>query len=266
MTTLSAPTRETATGPVPVGAERLATRRFLSTVARDPYLDPRPQEMRVSEVMHSGVVAAHETAAFKQIVDALVRNRVSGVPVIDDRRRVVGVVSESDLLARTAGTQLTLPDDRPTRSYLERRRDLHGTVARDLMSGPAVVTTPGATVGAAARLCARRHVRRLPVVDDNHVLVGIVTRADLLRVFLRPDAQIRAELGDELPRIVSPTDAAAVDVRVSDGVASLRGTVGLRTSAAAIVRHARSVSGVVAVDGSRLHYRVDDRGPGCRGS
>lgn len=265
MTTLSAPTREAAANPVPVDPDQLATRRFLSTIVRDTSRNPRPHPaaMRVREVMRSGVVAAHEEAAFKEIVDAMIRNGISAVPVIDQRRRVVGMVSESDLLGRLAGVRLALPAGHLISSYVERRHALRGIIARDLMTVPAIVTTAETTVEAAAHLCSRSHVRRLPVVDDDHVLVGIVTRADLLRAFLLPDEEIRDDLRDRLNRIVSPADAA-VDIGVAEGVVTLSGTVELRTLAAALIRHARAVSGVIAVDGSQLHYRVDDRGQDYR--
>lgn len=261
MTTLSAPIRETAANSVPADPDQLATRRFLSTVIHDTHNGPRQQSpvMRVREVMRAGVVAAHEEAAFKEIVDAIVRNRVSAVPVIDHQRRVVGVVSESDLFGRLAGIHLVPQADRLLSRDVGQRRALKGIIARDLMAMPAVVTTPETTVEAAAYLCARRHVRRLPVVNDDQVLVGTVTRADLLRVFLRPDEEIRDEVRNEICAIALSSQPEAVGVEVSEGVVTLCGTVEARTLAAAITRCARSVSGVIAVDGSQLHHRVDDR-------
>jgi len=121
----------------------------------------------VEAVMVRGVVAAREQARFQDIVDALARNHVGAVPVLDERRRVVGMISASDLLAHSHPT-LT-------------------ATARELMTSPAFVTTPDATVESAARLAAHKRVQRLPVVDSDGVLVGIVARADLLRVFLRSD-------------------------------------------------------------------------------
>ena len=138
-----------------------------------------PATATVGDVMHPGVVAAHENAAFKQIVDALVRNGISAVPVIDDNRRVVGVVSESDLLAR-------LSDGRPAP---------RAATARELMTAPPVVTQRGTPVADAAHLATQAGVRRLPVVDSDGVLVGIVTRADLLKGLLRPDEETTEDGG-----------------------------------------------------------------------
>jgi CBS domain-containing protein len=261
MNTLSASTQQPATNPFPADPDRLATSRFLSAVVRDRQRGAGPQRaaVRVRDVMHPGVVAAHEEAAFKEVVDAIIRNRISAVPVIDQQRRVVGVVSESDLLGRIAGAHMVLPTGDLVHTYATRQRALRGTTARDLMTAPAVVTTPDATVESAAHLSARRHVRRLPVVSEEHVLVGMVTRADLLRVFLRPDEEIGAEVRDEFHRIAPPADEAAVDITVAEGVVTLTGTVERRALAETIARFARSVSGVIAVDGSQLSYPVDRR-------
>ena len=139
-----------------------------------------PTTATVGDVMHPGVVAAHEEAAFKQIADALVRNGVSAVPVIDDDRKVVGVVSESDLLARTSD---------------EAHPDLDDVTARELMTTPPVVTRRDVPVAEAAHLATQAGVRRLPVVDSDGVLVGIVTRADLLKGLLRSDEETAEDGG-----------------------------------------------------------------------
>jgi CBS domain-containing protein len=189
----------------------------------------------------------------------MVRNHVSVVPVLDAGRRVVGVVSEADLMARLAGGRLVLPTGHLLRGHAERRAKIGATTARELMTAPAVVTTPYTTVQEAAELCARSRVRRLPVVDEDGVLVGIVTRGDLLRVFLRPDRDIREDVRrgvrDEA-RLFNPN---AVDIEVHEGVVTLRGRVGTRLIADALARRAHDVSGVVAVDDTALRYDVDDR-------
>ena len=123
----------------------------------------------VSAVMVRGVVAAREQARFQDIVQALARNHVGAVPVLDEQRRVVGMISASDLLAHS--------------------RPMLTATARELMTAPAVVTTADATVESATRLAAHKRVQRLPVVDADGVLVGIVARADLLRVFLRGSSE-----------------------------------------------------------------------------
>jgi CBS-domain-containing membrane protein len=100
----------------------------------------------VRDVMVTSVVAAPEQAVFKEIADALIRNRVSAVPVIDADRRVVGLVSEADLLARVSRAHLSLPRSHGLSARREERRKLHAATARELMTSPAVVITPHAAI------------------------------------------------------------------------------------------------------------------------
>jgi CBS domain-containing protein len=247
------------------GEERESTtRRYLTAVAHrgtpgEDRGEAAPAATFVRELMHPGVVAAHEGAQFKEIVDALVRNRISAVPVIDADRRVVGVVTEADLMARLAGGRLVLPAGHLLSAPGERRAKLRATTARELMTTPPVVTTPYTTVQEAAELCARSRVRRLPVVDEQGVLVGIVTRGDLLRVFLRPDRDIRDDVRRGVLDEAQLFNPNAIDVEVHEGTVTLRGRVGTRLVAEAVTRRAYDVSGVVAVDDSALRYDVDDR-------
>ena len=256
-------TARTGTIPNPGAASYESTLRYLSAVAgseshrrgRAASIPPGPEAVR--DVMVTGVVAAHEGALFKEIVDALVRNRVSAVPVIDADRRVLGIVSESDLLARVSGTHLALPRGHRLSRRGERRRKLHAATARELMTSPAVVISPDAAIADAAFHAARARVRRLPVVDGNGVLVGIVTRSDLLRVFLRPDAQIRADIRQNVVVGAFILDPGSVEVAVDEGVVTLRGQLERKLLAVALVDAVRAVSGVVDVVDA-LSYRVDD--------
>jgi len=212
----------------------------------------------VRDVMVTGVVAAREGAVFKEIVEALVRNHVSAVPVLDETRRVIGVVSESDLLARVSGGRLARPRGHRLAGHAETRSKLHAATARELMTAPAVTTTPGTRIADAARIAADGRVRRLPVVDGAGVLVGIVTRADLLRPFLRPDAEIRADVTDNVvvgAMILSPY---GVDVEVDEGVVRLSGQLERKLMTSALVESVRGVAGVVDVDDTGLGYRFED--------
>ena len=212
----------------------------------------------VSEVMTSGVVAAHEQAGFKLIVASLVRNRISAVPVINDDRKVIGVVSESDLLARVVAE----PDHTSAIGHLrhgrrERLEKMHGETASSLMTTPAVTTHPDRTIADAARLAAKARVRRLPVVDTDGVLVGIVTRADLLRVFLEDDAEIRAQILDDIivrQMALGPSD---VEVFVNEGIVTLRGQLADKQMVQQLLESVHAVPAVVAVK-SRLTCPVDD--------
>ena len=147
---------------------------------------------RVRDVMTTSVVTVHRITPFKEIAELLAHHKISAVPVLSMGRHVVGVVSEADLL-RMQG-----PDARPDRLGSPRHRwfgrDSHlGYTAGKLMTAPAITIHPDATIPAAARLLNDRHIRRLPVVHPDGVLIGIVSRSDLLSVFLRPDDEIAEE-------------------------------------------------------------------------
>jgi CBS domain-containing protein len=244
------------------------TMRYLSAVASreqqrpgaGPPLPPPPGQEVVRDVMVTAVVAAHEGAVFKEIVDALIRNRISAVPVIDADRRVLGVVSESDLLVRVSRMHLSLPRDHHLSGRGEERHKLHAATARELMTSPAVVISPGAAIADAAWHALRSRVRRLPVVDENGVLVGIVTRSDLLLAFLRPDEQISEDIRQNLIVGAFLMDPDRVEVTVEEGVVTLRGGVERRAVAVELVDAVRGVSGVVDVVDT-LTYSIDDALP-----
>ena len=182
---------------------------------------------RVGDVMTGTVVTVDRITPYQEIDRLLSEHRISGMPVLKMGREVVGVVSEADLLAAEDETS------RQARmsSSLGRRRFLHkdppaSLTAGTLMTAPAVTIGPDATIPAAARLMNTHHVRRLPVVDEDGTLVGIVSRRDLLSVFLRPDADIIRDVGQVLGEIAG-TDPKDVIVTVHHGVVTLTGTVRL---------------------------------------
>ena len=243
-----------------------STLRYLSAVVAreahrpgaEPPVPPGPE--RVRDVMVTSVVAAHEGAVFKEIVAALIRNRVSAVPVIDGDRRVLGVVSEADLLARVSSAHLALPRGHRLSAPSEERRKLHAATARELMTSPAYVIAPHAAISEAAWHAARSRVRRLPVVDDDGVLIGIVARSDLLRPFLRPDEEIRRDITQNLIIGAFMLDPNSVLVKVDEGVVTLGGQVELRSVAFELFENVCSWSGVVDVT-DELTYQTDDTPP-----
>jgi CBS domain-containing protein len=210
----------------------------------------------VGSVMTRNVVTARPDTSFKDLVTTLADEGVSALPVVDDEGHVIGIVSEGDLLHR-----LDLPPDNPHSRLLHRRASAAlagplGDVAAGLMTRPVVTVTSSAPVGAAARLMERHGVKRLPVVDGAR-LVGIVSRRDLLSTYLRADDDIRAEIrGDVLERVLL-TDPDAVEVAVDEGIVTLTGTVGRRSTVEIAGRLARAVSGVVDVV-ILLDWRYDD--------
>ena len=180
---------------------------------------------RVSDVMTSSVVTVDRITPYQEIAQALARHKISGVPVLKMGRHVVGVVSESDLLAAEDKTvrQARLDAQSPRRWRLRQPRRT-GLTAGTMMTAPAITIHPDATIPSAARLMNTHHVRRLPVVDSDGKLVGIVTRRDLLSIFLRPDADIVHDVRqvlEELP-LTNPAD---VTVTVHHGVVTLTGAI-----------------------------------------
>jgi CBS domain-containing protein len=216
---------------------------------------------KVQDVMTHEVVTAGESTPFKEIVELLARNRISAVPVVDASGHVAGLVSEADLLLK----QEEHPDGKPGahlfklhRHRVERAKAA-GTVARQLMTSPAVTIGLLATVDEAARLMHGAGVKRLPVVDPvTGRLAGIVTRGDLLRVYARADAEIRSEVINQVILREFMMDPACFLIHVKDGAVILQGTCERRDLIPPLVRAIQGVEGVVRVE-NRLAYEVDDR-------
>lgn len=202
----------------------------------------------VGDVMTRNVIVVDEDASFKHVAETLAHNRVSAVPVVDGAGRVRGIVSESDLLAKiAAGGELRakLGSGFSERRHLQRKA--HGESAAGLMSSPAITALATDDVVDAARVAARAHIRRLPVVDASERIVGIVTRSDLLRAFLHDDAAIAAYVTDVVLTqqfVLSPTSITA---DVHDGVVTLRGRLDSEQVLGPLTDVIRGVAGVVAV-------------------
>jgi CBS domain-containing protein len=204
---------------------------------------------RVQDVMTIEVVVAQPTTPVKQVARLLADHRLSALPVVDGRGRVLGVVSEADLL----GDGRPLADGQPV-------------TARAVMTSPAVTVDPQATVTEAARRMQAAGIKRLPVLAGSGRLVGIVSRADLLRPLTRPDEEIRWAI-EELLGSELLVDPARVEVEVHDGVVSLTGRVERRSLIPIVVRLAGATEGVVRVqdwltfdlDDARLHPSASNR-------
>ncbi|WP_128381366.1 CBS domain-containing protein [Streptomyces cavernae] len=201
----------------------------------------------VSDVMTHTVAAVGRGAAFKEIVRTMQERKVSALPVIEGAGRVVGVVSEADLLLKEE-----FRDSDPDRAtQLRRLPDLAkagAMTAEELMTSPALTTRPDATLAQAARTMAHAKVKRLPVVDASGLLQGIVSRADLLKVFLRDDEEIAEEVRREVVSYLFPPPESAVRVAVRDGVVTLRGRIRDASLVPVAARLVRAVEGVVDVD------------------
>lgn len=216
---------------------------------------------RVRDVMTVDVVSVPEESSYRGIVDVLAKHQVSAVPVVDSGDRVVGVVSEADLLHKVefvgGAAEWHLFEGRRRRAA---RAKATGDLARELMNSPAVTVSPETTITEAARTMSEEHVKRLPVVDALGRLVGIVSRSDLLRVHLRPDGDIESEVAQEVLRKVLWLEPGQVHVAVRDGVVTLTGDVDRLTDAQLAVHLSQAIAGVVDVV-DELTYRYDDTQP-----
>lgn len=212
----------------------------------------------VRDVMTKDVVSVTEDAPYKEIVSTLAQHAVSAVPVVDSVGRVLGVVSEADLLHKMEFAGLE-----PHLHLLERRQrraartKATGDTARDLMSAPAVTIGPDVALPAVASTMERERVKRLPVVDAQGRLTGIVSRRDLLRVYLRDDESVRDEIRDQVLRKTLWIDPETIKVTVEQGVATLAGRADRRSTAQIVVRLCEAVPGVVEVV-DQLEYAYDD--------
>jgi CBS domain-containing protein len=215
------------------------------------------RHLKVTDVMTPHVVTVRVGASFKDVARVLAERKISAVPVLTDQGRLVGMVSEADLLRKeqyheesSRRRRLTSPGERASRAKAE------GDVVGDLMTSPVVTIGPAATLAEAARLMIEQNVKRLPVVDEGGDLVGIVSRADLLWVFLRPDNEIAEEIREEIFRRRLLAELT-YQVDVADGIVELSGQLERRTSTEIAERLARTVDGVVDVV-NKLTYRYDD--------
>lgn len=209
----------------------------------------------VGEVMTRRVVALREDAEYKDIVTALRRNRVSACPVIDDDARVIGLVSDADLLYKP-----TDPPMPPGLHRLDWRLHEHtkatAVTAGELMTAPAVVIDPMAPVVTAAKIMQDKLLKRLPVVDADGCLIGIVTRSDVLSVFERSDADIWDEVVKVFADEEFALDPGSFDITVRSGVVTLGGLIDQRGTALNLLGRVRHTEGVIGVR-DRLGYPAE---------
>lgn len=216
------------------------------------------RRLMVSDVMTTEVITAREATPFKELARIMTERRISALPVLDTADRLVGMVSEADLLPKEEHR-----DDQTGRWVLrsggERASRTKATAdtAGQVMTPHVVVTHPDTSLVEAAKEMARRHVKRLPVVDTDNRLVGIVSRADLLKVFLRDDDEIRHEVISEILMRILWADPERFDVEVRDGIVTLSGELEQRSHIPIAVQLTHRVDGVIDVV-DQLTYALDD--------
>lgn len=202
---------------------------------------PKTGRWRVRDVMTPEVVSVGRSTPSTTIARLLSEHHINAMPVLTPTGRVAGVISEADLL-RTQHR----PGVRGRGLRRPRRPGPADYTAAQLMNTPAVTIHPDAPVGAAARRMTGNRLTMLPVVDADDELIGVVSRRDLLRVFLRPDADIVAEVRGVLVAMLL-IDPEAITVTTRDGVVTLAGRMERPEQAATAVRLAEDVDGVLAV-------------------
>ncbi|NBM16927.1 CBS domain-containing protein [Streptomyces sp. GC420] len=228
------------------------------------------QHRTVHDVMTQEVVTTRPDTPFKEIAALFHRNDVTAVPVVDAQNRPLGMVSEADLIRK----QVVMPDeDRDDYGRTLRWKDqarAEAETAGGLMTSPAITAHPGWSIPQAARAMEKHHVKRLPVVDEVGRMIGIVSRRDLLQVFMRHDPAIREEIVHDVlgETLWLPEDS--VQVHVHDGVVTLTGRVPRKSLIAVAERLCRSVDGVVSVhqtlDFTEDDTRIDLERPSAHGS
>jgi CBS domain-containing protein len=217
--------------------------------------------LAVRDVMRRDVLTVQSSTSLKDVAQLLVDRRISGVPVVDEGDEVLGVVSEADFLIKEQG-EAVIPH-RPLRRFLGdslNTRELQAKVAAvtagEAMTAPAVVVTPSTPIREAAATMTSRQINRLPVVEEGR-LVGIVTRADLVRAYVRSDQELSRTISNDVILRTLWLDPASFTVSVRDGVASISGNVERRSTAESVERAVAMVPGVVTVRAT-IGWRIED--------
>jgi len=216
-----------------------------------------PRRRTVADVMTAHVHVAGPQTPFKLLVRLIEENRVSAIPIVDEHGVAVGIVSETDLLTKERRGELESARDLVrSRRRRELRAKADGLLACDLMTSPPISVPATIGLAQAARLMQERNVRRLVVVDERGKIAGIVTRSDLLQVFLRGDEELRQEItGVLIPALMIQAPAMRVDVRWN--VVTLAGELDRRSDVEILTRMVGELDGVVGVV-DHLSFRWDD--------
>lgn len=200
--------------------------------------------MRVVDLMTTEVITVTPATGIKEAARMMFRNRVSGLPVVDDDDRLIGIITEADFLQLEVSRE---EENDP--APVER--------VGEVMSSGVLAVDPALSIYEAAKMMVVQELKRLPVVDGEDRLLGIISRADIVALFTRPDDVIEDEIREDLLRRVLFVDPDELDVSVENGVVAFVGEIGTRTEARLLEELARRLDGVIRVDSS-LTWRIDD--------
>jgi len=214
----------------------------------------------VREHMTQEVVAATPRMTIKEVARLLAAAEVSALPVVDEEGRVVGVVSEADLLLKEERPEELRRHHRiEGHEIREERAKLDAHTVADVMTSPAITIGPDAMVREAARLMRVRGVKRLPVVDERGALAGIISRGDIVRIFLRSDTDIAREIEQEVLLKTMWMEPGTVSVTVHEGEVLLAGQVERKSLVPILLRLTETVDGVIAVRSQVTYEREDGK-------
>jgi CBS domain-containing protein len=214
------------------------------------------------EIMTSPVITVGPDTPFRDIVAAMLKKGISGVPVVDGYGRLLGIVTEADLLHKEEE-----PQPRPAlipwhgsslrrERVVDRHRKATGMTAGELMTENVVTATEETPVHVLAHLMLSRDINRIPIVRDGN-LVGIVTRADILKVFARSDEALVSAVRETLAKDLW-IDPGTLTIACQNGVVTVAGEVDRRTDRDLVIKWVNAIDGVVGLNTDRLAYRIDD--------
>ncbi|MDH3730855.1 MAG: CBS domain-containing protein [Acidimicrobiia bacterium] len=212
--------------------------------------------MRVIDLMTTDVVTIRPEQTIKEAARLMVANRVSGLPVVDDNAALIGIVTEADFLERE------LDKEAPSGGLLgavfgAELSHSEAVTVGEVMSTNVVTVAPDATLAEAARVLATNGVKRLPIVDAEGLVIGVISRADIVAAFARPDELIDDEIREDISRRILFIDPDALAMTVKDGIVEMAGELPTKTDARILEELTRRLEGVVRVDSS-LTWKVDD--------
>jgi CBS domain-containing protein len=217
-----------------------------------------PRHRTVADVMTRRVHVASPMTPFKLLVRLIEENRISAIPIVDQRGFAVGLVSEGDLLLKERMDELeTSTDLLHLRRRQKERTKAEGLTAADVMTSPAITIRADGRLVDAARLMHERNVRQLVVVDERGKIAGIVSRSDVLQVFMRTDEDLRDEIVEGIIPALMFTSDDPIGVDVQYSVVTLEGKLDRKSDVEILGRLARAVDGVVGVINT-MTYRWDD--------